>query len=93
MKNQNLHAPAYPPQIAQDNYGQIVCPVPGFTKLEAATLQIFCAHLTGKTTITEDETNEMIAFCKLQAYEILKECEAQKKIDSETPPATVLQMP
>lgn len=33
-KNPILDAPAFPPQIVQDNLGRIIAPIPALTKLE-----------------------------------------------------------
>jgi len=34
QQNQNKSAPAFPPQVAQDNFGRLVVAVPGMTKRE-----------------------------------------------------------
>jgi hypothetical protein len=37
MENYNL--PAFPPQVAQDNLGRIIAPIPGMSKLEYFAIQ------------------------------------------------------
>jgi hypothetical protein len=32
--------PAFPPQVAQDNLGRIIAPIPGMSKLEFASLML-----------------------------------------------------
>jgi hypothetical protein len=34
QQEQNKNAPAFPPQVVQDNFGRLVCAVPGMTKRE-----------------------------------------------------------
>ena len=41
----NLHTPAFPPQIAQDNFGRIMAPIPGMTKLEFAMFKLLPSFL------------------------------------------------
>jgi hypothetical protein len=43
MENYNL--PAFPPQVAQDNLGRIVAPIPGLSKLEYFSLQLLPHYL------------------------------------------------
>ncbi len=45
MQNTNYDAPAFPPQVAQDNLGRIIAPIPGMTKLEYFALQLFPYYL------------------------------------------------
>lgn len=37
---ENQHQPAFPPQVAQDNLGRLIAPIPGMTKLEYAAIQL-----------------------------------------------------
>jgi hypothetical protein len=39
-KTKNIDNPAFPPQLMQDNFGQVVALVPGFTKLEFTAVQL-----------------------------------------------------
>lgn len=43
MENYNL--PAFPPQVAQDNLGRIIAPIPGMTKLEYFAIQLLPIYL------------------------------------------------
>lgn len=45
MQNVHFNAPAFPPQVAQDNLGRIVAPIPGMSKLEYFSIQILPAML------------------------------------------------
>lgn len=45
MNNENKHTPAFPPQIAQDNFGRIVVAVPGMSKLEYFAIQLLPTYL------------------------------------------------
>jgi hypothetical protein len=40
MDNPNYQAPAFPPQIAQDNLGRVIAPIAGMSKLEYFSLQL-----------------------------------------------------
>lgn len=37
---ENYNQPAFPPQVAQDNLGRIIAPIPGMSKLEYAAIQL-----------------------------------------------------
>jgi hypothetical protein len=50
MQNQNFNAPAFPPQVAQDNLGRIIAPIPGMSKLEYFTIQLLPFYLELATT-------------------------------------------
>jgi hypothetical protein len=50
MQNQNFNAPAFPPQVAQDNLGRIIAPIPGMSKLEYFTIQLLPFYLELSTT-------------------------------------------
>ena len=45
MQNQTFNAPAFPPQVAQDNLGRIIAPIPGMSKLEYFSLQLLPFYL------------------------------------------------
>lgn len=42
---ENYNSPAFPPQVAQDNLGRIIAPIPGMSKLEYAAIQLLPAYL------------------------------------------------
>ena len=42
---ENQHQPAFPPQVAQDNLGRLIAPIPGMTKLEYAAIQLLPYYL------------------------------------------------
>lgn len=37
--------PAFPPQVAQDNLGRLIAPIPGMTKLEFAALILLPTYI------------------------------------------------
>lgn len=45
MDKHYQNAPAFPPQVAQDNLGRIVAPIPGLSKLEYCSLQLLPFYL------------------------------------------------
>jgi hypothetical protein len=45
MDNPNYQAPAFPPQIAQDNLGRVIAPIAGMSKLEYFSLQLLPTFL------------------------------------------------
>lgn len=42
---ENYNAPAFPPQVVQDNLGRIIAPIPGMSKLEFAAIQLLPFYL------------------------------------------------
>jgi hypothetical protein len=40
QQNENKNAPAFPPQVAQDNFGRLVVAVPGMTKREFFSIML-----------------------------------------------------
>lgn len=40
QQNENKNAPAFPPQVAQDNFGRLVVAVPGMTKKEFFSIML-----------------------------------------------------
>ena len=42
---ENFNSPAFPPQVAQDNLGRIIAPIPGMSKLEYAAIQLLPFYL------------------------------------------------
>lgn len=42
---ENQHQPAFPPQVAQDNLGRLIAPIPGMTKLEYFAIQLLPVYL------------------------------------------------
>jgi hypothetical protein len=42
---ENYNQPAFPPQVAQDNLGRIIAPIPGMTKLEYFAIQLLPTYL------------------------------------------------
>ena len=45
MDKLHYEAPAFPPQVAQDNLGRLVAPIPGLSKLEYFSLQLLPFYL------------------------------------------------
>ena len=44
-KMENYNQPAFPPQVAQDNLGRIIAPIPGMSKLEYFAIQLLPTYL------------------------------------------------
>ena len=42
---ENHNHPAFPPQVAQDNLGRFVAPIPGMSKLEYFAIQLLPTYL------------------------------------------------
>jgi hypothetical protein len=82
MNNENKHTPAFPPQIAQDNFGRIVVAVPGMSKLEYFAIQLLPTYLnmTTKTKLVIDKkditASEAAVF---KAIELLEAIEKHNK--------------
>lgn len=65
-----FNSPAFPPQLVQDKFGQLVAPLPGMTKLEYFTIQIRIQHLKQKQAVT---ITESIQEAKLLIAAIIEE--------------------
>jgi hypothetical protein len=42
---ENFNHPAFPPQVAQDNLGRLIAPIPGMSKLEYFAIQLLPTYL------------------------------------------------
>lgn len=42
---ENFNQPAFPPQVAQDNLGRLIAPIPGMSKLEYFAIQLLPTYL------------------------------------------------
>lgn len=45
MQKLHFESPAFPPQVAQDNLGRLVAPIPGVSKLEYFSLHLLPFYL------------------------------------------------
>ena len=45
MQKVNLISPAFPPQVAQDQFGRFIAPIPGISKLEYFALKLLPSFL------------------------------------------------
>lgn len=92
MKNEKLHAPAFPPVPMQDNYGRFVSVMPGLTKLE------FISALMLPTAIRIKEKHKVISMgnkectvyeaAELMATELINHLNPE----DEKPTATIQQL-
>ena len=60
MQNVHYNAPAFPPQVAQDNLGRLVAPIPGLSKLEYFSLQLLPHYLQLATTKKLGKDGQML---------------------------------
>ena len=84
MDKLRYNAPAFPPQVAQDNLGRIVAPIPGVSKLEYFSLQLLPHYLQLATTKKLSDKGAMITPVQaaiLMAQELIDEL--QKTNDNE----------
>jgi hypothetical protein len=94
-KQQSWLAPAFPPQLMQDNFGQIVAMVPGMTKLE------FIAALFLPTAIQlqqkhgqlrhEGEIITPLEACVYYAKDLIQLCEQFQTNDNEKDNLQIIQ--
>lgn len=78
LLEQLVFQPAFPPQLIENNFGQLVAPVTGFNKLEYAVLQLLPVYI-GAGMANDVAINEAIATAKETLQTIyLAECEARK---------------
>ena len=57
--------PAFPPQITQDNFGRVIAPVPGLSKLEHFALSLLPYYLHRSEEIDIDPFETTIKAAKL----------------------------
>jgi hypothetical protein len=57
--------PAFPPQIAQDNFGRVIAPVPGLSKLEHFALSLLPYYLHRSEEIDIDPFETTIKAAQL----------------------------
>ena len=57
---ENYNQPAFPPQVAQDNLGRIIAPIPGMTKLEYFSLQLLPHYLQLASTKKLSKNGDML---------------------------------
>jgi hypothetical protein len=82
MTTENKNTPAFPPQIAQDNFGRIVVAVPGMSKLEYFSLQLLPNYLNTSPTIVLKHKGKIISAVEaaiIKAEELLTALEAHNK--------------
>ena len=76
MQNVHYDAPAFPPQVAQDNLGRLVAPIPGLSKLEYFSLQLLPHYLELASTKKLAKNGDMLTPAQaaiIMAQELLDE--------------------
>jgi hypothetical protein len=76
MQNVHYDAPAFPPQVAQDNLGRLVAPIPGLSKLEYFSLQLLPHYLELASTKKLSKNGDMLTPAQaaiIMAQELLDE--------------------
>lgn len=84
QKQNNADTPAFPPQLIQDNFGQIVALVPGMTKKEYFAIQILPTllnqQLNDKKPFKTDGKNiSVYEAAVISANKLLESLEQQKE--------------
>lgn len=73
-----FYAPAFPPQLVQDKFGQVVAPLPGMTKLEYYCIQIHIENLKkGKPFAISDTIQQAKLLIESIVHERLKDQETK----------------
>ena len=73
---ENYNQPAFPPQVAQDNLGRIIAPIPGMTKLDYFSLQLLPHYLQLASTKKLSKNGDMLTPAQaaiVMAQELLDE--------------------
>lgn len=73
---ENYNQPAFPPQVAQDNLGRIIAPIPGLSKLEYFALQLLPHYLQLASTKKLSRNGDMLTPAQaaiVMAQELLDE--------------------
>lgn len=81
---QEFHSPAFPPELIQDKFGQLVAPLPGMTKLEYFSIAIHVENLKKGKPFSIEETI-------LQA-KLLIESLVNDRINQQQPPKPSLSL-
>jgi len=72
----NLTQPAYPVVPLQDNFKRLVVPIPGLSKFEHFTLEIYKAKLSNNL---EDSNAELMMNSIIDAIDLLNKIEEKTK--------------
>ena len=73
MENINHNSPAFPPQVAQDNLGRLIAPIPGMSKLEYFSIQLLPYFLDSKKEWAKDGQKLNAYQCSVEAAKNLLE--------------------
>ena len=87
MQNVHYDAPAFPPQVAQDNLGRIIAPIPGMTKLEYFALQLLPYYLELASTKPLSRSGQPITTSQaaiIKAKELLDELKKLNENEKDT---------
>lgn len=87
MQNVHYDAPAFPPQVAQDNLGRLVAPIPGLSKLEYFSLQLLPHYLELASTKKLSKNGDPITPVQaaiLSALDLLDELQKTKPNEKDT---------
>ena len=87
MQNVHYDAPAFPPQVAQDNLGRIIAPIPGMTKLEYFSLQLLPHYLELASTKKLAKNGDMLTPAQaaiVMAQELLDELKKLNENEKDT---------
>jgi hypothetical protein len=78
--------PAFPPQVAQDNLGRLIAPIPGMTKLEYFSLHLLPYYLELASTKKLGKNGLMLnppQAAILMASELIKELDMAEELIEE----------
>jgi len=87
MQNVHYDAPAFPPQVAQDNLGRIIAPIPGLSKLEYFSLQLLPHYLELASTKKLAKNGDMLTPAQaaiVMAQELLDELKKLNENEKDT---------
>lgn len=83
---ENKNAPAFPPQVAQDNLGRIIAPIPGMTKLEYFAVQLLPNFMNSEKNWAKNGKKLNAYQCAVEAANLLLEqLEIANKPENEQP--------
>jgi hypothetical protein len=68
QQNENKNAPAFPPQVAQDNFGRLVVAVPGMTKREFFSIMLLEKALQVSFDRPIQKNGKKIGACEAAVY-------------------------
>ena len=90
---ENFNSPAFPPQVAQDNLGRIIAPIPGMSKLEYAAIQLLPFYLNLNEKVELRNAGKIINPYQAAVYGATELFNALNKQENEKQATAIIEQP